>query len=89
MAFHPKMARPPLTGAWERRWEGLSETTDGSLSSQAHGEADAQLSGTARARAAGLPKIWLISAHGATCVTVQITTFTERTALPLAASKNG
>jgi hypothetical protein len=82
------MARSPLAGAWERRWEGLSETIDGSLSSQARGEADAQLSGAARARTAGLLRIWLISAHGAACVTVQIATFTERTALPPAASES-
>ena len=64
------------------------ETTDGSLSSQAHGEADARPSGAARARAAGLLRIWLISAREATGGTVQLATFTGRTALPLAVSQN-
>jgi len=64
------------------------ETIDGSLSSQAHGEADARLSGAARARAAGLLSIWLISAREATGGTVQFATFTGRTALPLAVSQN-
>ena len=67
---------------------GLMETTDGPLSSQAHGEADAWLSGAARARAAGLLRIWLISAREATGRTVQLATFTGRTALPLAVSQN-
>ena len=64
------------------------ETIDGSLSSQAHGEADARLSGAARARTAGLLRIWLISAREATGGAVQFATFTGRTALPLAVSQN-